>query len=221
MAAPPPSIEGHPGWLFALQTFIVTGMQTTTTARPDAATGLALGVLGVALTGFGVLGFVTHSPSTVSYLFSVAAVTVVLALHQRRTLPPGLTLSLAGLAVAHLAGGLLNVGDDVLYNACLWTPVLQYDHVVHASAVFVGTIVLWTLLMPRSTDPVQRRDLITVSMLAGLGLGAINEMIEFLTTIAHQGAHVGGYNNTGWDLVSNTIGALAAARWLSRNATAA
>ncbi|MEY2454301.1 MAG: hypothetical protein QOD92_3875 [Acidimicrobiaceae bacterium] len=189
----------------------------TTTTRSDEATRVALGVLGVALTGFGILGFVTNSPSTVSYLFGVTAVAVVLGAHLRRALPPALTLALAGLAVAHLAGGLLNVGDDVLYNAYLGTPVLQYDHLVHSSGVFIGTLVLWHLLMPRSDDPVARRDIVTVSVLAGLGLGAINETVEFLTTIANHGAHVGGYNNTGWDLVSNTLGALAAARWLTRS----
>lgn len=207
-------IEGHPGWPRDASGLIVTGMQTTT--RSDAAEVAAIGVLCVALAGFGVVGFVTHSPSTVSYLLSVAAVAVVLVVHRRTALSPALTLALAGLAVAHLAGGLVNVGDDVLYNADLWSPVLEYDHFVHASGVFIGTIVLWTLLLPRSEDPVARRDFITVAMLGGLGLGAVNETVEFLTTMAHHGAHVGGYNNTGWDLVSNTIGALAAARWMSR-----
>jgi ABC-type Fe3+-siderophore transport system permease subunit len=107
-------------------------MQTTTT-RSDAAEVAAIGVLCSALLGFGTLGFVTHSPSTVSYLCSVVAVAVVLVVHRRTTLSPTLTLALAGLAVAHLAGGLVNVGDDVLYNAYLWAPVLEYDHFVHAS----------------------------------------------------------------------------------------
>ena len=41
-------------------------------------------------------------------------------------------------------------------------------------------------------------------------------MIEFLLTMAHHGAHVGGYENTGWDLVSNLVGAVAAWRLLTR-----
>lgn len=52
--------------------------------------------------------------------------------------------------------------------------------------------------------------------LAGLGIGAINETVEFLTTTAHQGAHVGGYTNTGWDLVANTIGIAIATMVLAR-----
>ena len=41
----------------------------------------------------------------------------------------------------------------------------------------------------------------------GLNDAAINEVIEFIATKAHSAAHIGGYDNTGWDLVSNTIGA--------------
>ena len=128
----------------------------TTTVRSDAAEVAAIGVLCVALLGFGALGFATHSSSTVSYLFSVVAVAVVLVVHRRTELSPAVTLALAGLAVAHLAGGLVNVGDDVLYNASLWTSVLEYDHFVHASGVFIGTIVLWTLLVPTPTSPTIR-----------------------------------------------------------------
>lgn len=50
-----------------------------------------------------------------------------------------------------------------------------------------------------------------ILLIGWLGIGAINEMIEFGATVAHAGTHVGGYDNTGWDLVSNTLGALAAA----------
>lgn len=124
----------------------------------------------------------------------------------------------------HLAGGLIRVGDDVLYNAAigpyagsLRTHVIQYDHLVHAFGTFVGTLTLWTLLVPPSFRLSRRRDAIVLCVLAGLGIGAINEMIEFLATVAHSGAHVGGYDNTGWDFVSNTIGALAAAVVLDAN----
>jgi hypothetical protein len=42
-------------------------------------------------------------------------------------------------------------------------------------------------------------------------------MVEFLSTLAHSGSHVGGYANTGWDLVCNTGGGLAAGAFLRRS----
>jgi hypothetical protein len=185
-------------------------------ARFNATERRALGLLIVSVAAFGIYGFATDSPSTLSYVVTVSVLGALLATFRRDALPPRLTFALALLVVAHLAGGLINVGDDVLYNAHVFSPALQYDHFVHASGVFLGTIVVWTLLIPSFPRASRPRDFITITMLAGLGLGAANETIEFLTTLAHHGDHVGGYSNTGWDLVSNVVGATAAGAWMRR-----
>lgn len=44
-----------------------------------------------------------------------------------------------------------------------------------------------------------------------MGFGAANEVIEFLATIILPETNVGGYENTGWDLVANFVGSLLAA----------
>lgn len=168
-----------------------------------------MGVVVIATVAFGVYGFATGAPSTVAYLCSVSALTAVVASFRGSRIPPPLVLALAALAVAHLAGGLVPVGDDVLYNASVGAAMFRYDHLVHSSAVFVGTLVLWALFVRRARI-LHERDVPILCVLAGLGLGAVNETIEFLTTTVHHGSHVGGYANTGWDLVSNVAGALAA-----------
>lgn len=168
----------------------------------------------IVIAGFAIFGRLTGSPNTMSYVLTVSAGAALVVALRRRPLPLVLTVGLPLVAVGHLAGGLVSVGDDVLYNAHLWTPVLQFDHLVHSFAVFIGTVALWTLLV--HADDSDRRPMILLTVLAGLGLGALNEMIEFLLTMAHQGAHVGGYENTGWDLVANLAGALAAACHLTR-----
>src|SRR5207244_11968414 len=94
-------------------------------------------------------------------------------------------------------------GGDVLYNAHPPLHALQYDHVFHATASGIATVVLWTFLS-KEIDSMPLA--IAVAALGGLGVGAINELIEFLATLAHHGQHVGGYRNTGWDLMSNTVG---------------
>ena len=45
---------------------------------------------------------------------------------------------------------------------------------------------------------------------AGLGFGALNEVVEFAATLLVPETNVGGYRNTGWDLVANLFGATAA-----------
>jgi Predicted membrane protein (DUF2238) len=180
---------------------------------------LAVGIVLCAMVGFAAYGFATGAPSTVSYVFTVGALGLLISALRRAPLPAPLAIAIAVQAVAHLAGGLIRVGNDVLYNASLGTHVavlhthiLQYDHVVHAFGAGVGTLTVWTLLAPGTATVADRRSSIVLCLLAGLGIGALNETFEFLATIAHQGAHVGGYTNTGWDLVSNSIGALVAAK---------
>ena len=169
------------------------------------------------MVGFAIYGFATSASSTVAYLLIVAGAAGVIRQFRHSPIPGPLVIALAIDAALHLAGGLVNVGNDVLYNAsigpriaALHTHLLQYDHFVHAFGTFLATLTIWTLLVPTSSPPGQRRNLMVMCVLAGFGIGGINETIEFIATIAHSGAHTGGYMNTGWDLVSNTIGALSA-----------
>ena len=165
-------------------------------------------VTAVGVVGFGVYGFARHEPSTLGYLVSIVVLAGGLAAFRRTPLPGWLAGALAMLAVGHLAGGLVIVGGDVLYNAHPPWHVFQYDHIFHASASGIAAVVLWRFL---SNEIDSGAGAIIVSVLGGLGVGAINELIEFLATLAHHGTHVGGYRNTGWDLLSNTTGTSVAA----------
>jgi hypothetical protein len=168
-------------------------------AEVRAATGV-----GVALAGFGAYGFLTHEPSTVGYLSVVSLLTAGLAAVRRRPVPDWLVTGLLVLAVGHLSGGLIHVGNSVLYNAHPRWHLFQYDHVFHATASACGVAVLWTITSP---DIRGRRLALALSLLGAIGFGGLNELIEFTATLAHNGSHVGGYVNTGWDLVANTAGA--------------
>src|SRR3954451_12228202 len=183
----------------------------------------AVAILAAGIVAFGISGYGTHAKSTTGYLVSVAVVGTLVFRVRRRPLPGPLVIALAVDACAHLAGGLVAVGDDVLYNASIgpWlsglhTHIVQYDHFVHAFGAFLATLLLWALLAPATSTEVDRRHLMVLCMIAGLGIGAINEVIEFIATTAHTAAHIGGYDNTGWGLVSNTIGAVAALPFMHR-----
>lgn len=175
----------------------------------------AIRALVVAMLAFGIYGAVTRAPDTVQYLVTVAVLAAIVAACWRPDTPRWLAVALPVLGVAHLAGGLVRVGDDVLYNASFGSPAIRYDHLVHASAIFAGTIALWSFVLSRAEPHAARRGLVLLAILAGLGLGALNETIEFLATVVHHGSHVGGYANTGWDLVCNAVGGAAAGWYLT------
>ncbi|HEY1738979.1 MAG TPA: DUF2238 domain-containing protein [Acidimicrobiia bacterium] len=191
----------------------------------SAAERRALGVAVAAWLAFGVWAIASHSSSTVGYLGSVVVIGFAIAYFRTSELPGRLPALLAVAVVVHLAGGFINVGSDVLYNASvgpyvhgLHTHPLQYDHFAHAYASFVGAVTLWALLRQGEGER-ERRDalFVVVVALAGAGIGALNELFEYLATLAHHGGHVGGYDNTGWDLAANCVGVIVAAWHITRS----
>jgi uncharacterized membrane protein YjdF len=183
---------------------------------PSSIEKVALAIVAAALVGFAIYGVVSDAPSTVGYLTSVVVVGALILWLRRRPIPPFLAIALALDAIVHMAGGMVTLkGGDVLYDGSIgpfitsWdTHLLQYDHLVHAFGSFVATLALWVLVVPPGTTGTGRRNMIVLCLLASLGIGAANEAVEFVATLAHHGAHVGGYMNTGWDLMANALGAV-------------
>lgn len=130
-------------------------------------------------------------------------------------------LSLWGLL--HMAGGLAPVPESwpingdirVLYSLWLIPERLKYDQIVHPYGFGVATWVCWqgmsAAIRQRGGDAVPTAGLMVLAATAGMGLGALNEVVEFAATLLVPETNVGGYLNTGWDLVANAIGATVAA----------
>lgn len=134
-------------------------------------------------------------------------------------------LSLWGLC--HMAGGNIPVPAEgigfgttalpgeattVLYN--LWLlpgKAIKYDQITHSFGFFAATLACWQSL--RGTLASNRRTSLAVIVLtacAGMGLGAVNEIVEYIATLRGP-TNVGGYDNNAQDLIFNAIGALGAA----------
>ncbi|MEN8143743.1 MAG: DUF2238 domain-containing protein [Gemmatimonadota bacterium] len=159
---------------------------------------------------------------------------VVGAVHRRVGLSGAVLWGLSFWGLAHMAGGLLTVPEGwpvngenrVLYSLWLLPGRLKYDHVVHAYGFGMTTWVCWQGLRAAAErhGAVVRPTigLLVLSAAAGMGFGALNELVEFVATLAVPETNVGGYLNTGWDLVANLFGVTAAAAliWLSGRATA-
>jgi uncharacterized membrane protein YjdF len=133
-------------------------------------------------------------------------------------------MSLWGLL--HMAGGLVPVPESwpingdirVLYSWWIIPDRLKYDQVVHAYGFGVTTWVCWQALRAAVRPYGNLRPsfgVMTLCAVGGMGFGAANEIIEFVATLLVENTNVGDYNNTGWDLVSNGIGAVTAAVLIS------
>lgn len=151
-------------------------------------------------------------PQTVFYAAFMALLLVLVAvLHERRPLS---RLALVGLSVwglGHMVGGLVEVDGSIVYEWMVIPGTLRFDKVVHAFGFGFATIACYELLRPVYGGT--QRGAAAFAALGGLGLGATNEMVEFLIARYSASSNVGGFVNTGWDLVFNTLGAVAAATY--------
>jgi len=158
------------------------------------------------------------------YIGAMAVLLMVVAVvHARVKLTTATLWGLSIWGLAHVAGGLAPVpaswpikGEShVLYNLWLAPGLLKYDQLVHAYGFGLVTWVCWQGLngaFARSGANARPTvGLLTLCVAAGMGFGAANEVVEFIATLTMPETNVGGYENTGWDLVSNTVGCLTAA----------
>ena len=109
----------------------------------------------------------------------------------------------------------VRVGGNVLYAFelfPLWVTenfyVLKYDQFVHAYLYFVVVFVIWSLLQSYLKKEIPSWAIYLVLILMSVGVGALNEIAEFIAVLSFEETGVGGYYNTAWDIVFNTFGAL-------------
>jgi len=162
------------------------------------------------------------------FIFYIVVMAVIvlglLAVHRRVGLSHGLLWCLSLWGLLHMAGGLIPIPKSwhtedvpsVLYNLWLIPETLKYDQVVHAYGFGITTWLCWQALSARVLDehgyPLRpTAGLMVLCTAAGIGFGALNEVIEFFATLTLPKTNVGGYVNTGWDLVANLVGSGAAA----------
>ena len=158
-------------------------------------------------------------------LVLIAAVSVA---HRRSRLSRTVLWGLSLWGLAHMVGGLIPVPESwptngpnkVVYSWWLIPGFLKYDQIVHVFGFYVTTLVCWQGLYAIVRDIRADRSLqptfgvLLLCAAAAQGFGALNEVIEFVATLLVPNTNVGGYVNTGWDLVSNLIGTVLAAVWL-------
>jgi len=182
--------------------------------------------VGAYMLGFGAWAL---SRGNVEFIFygavMLALIGAVLLMHRRVGFSGVVLWGLAVWGFLHMAGGTVpiprefmasTVPDEgtrnVLYNfrAFAWTP--KYDQVTHAFGFGVATLAAWEALRSAAGGALRPSWGVRFALVcAGMGLGAINEVVEFVAVLTIPNTNVGGYENTGWDLISNLAGCVIAA----------
>jgi len=127
---------------------------------------------------------------------------------------------LIGLSIwgfLHMAGGGIIVNGNVLYAYHIIDIfergdiyILKFDQFVHAFGFFVATLVGYSLLKPYLNKDTNYKVVYFLLICVGMGLGALNEIVEFIAVVVFPSTGVGGYYNTGLDLVANMLGSIIA-----------
>ncbi|PIQ75966.1 hypothetical protein COU78_03315 [Candidatus Peregrinibacteria bacterium CG10_big_fil_rev_8_21_14_0_10_49_24] len=157
------------------------------------------------------------------FVYYIAVVLILacaaIAVHLRVKLSSGVVWGLSIWGLLHMVGGLVPVPlswpvngvNHVFYSWWLIPGFLKYDHVVHAYGFGISTWLCWQALRCALKNVYPTSGILVLCAIGGMGLGALNEVVEFVATLAIPNTNVGGYINTGWDLVANLVGSVTAA----------
>jgi len=147
---------------------------------------------------------------------------LILATNKKHDLSNGILWGLTTWALMHMVGGLIIVKEQVVYKLTLINlietsnfVILRYDQFVHLIGFGVATLIAYSLLKPYLNKKVNMKVLSILIVLLGMGVGALNEIIEFFAVLALPETGVGGYYNTMFDMVFNTLGAILAVIWIN------
>jgi len=170
------------------------------------------------------------------YLLVMTVIIIaVLGVYRRAGLSTALLWGFSFWGLLHMIGGLCPIPDQwhstnttgVVYNWRIIPGYLKYDQVIHGFGSGLTTWLCWQALAARTkgndgTPITPTLGMLSICATAGMGFGALNEVIEFFASMLIPHTNIGDYENTGWDLVANLVGATAAAtcirsKWKSCN----
>lgn len=167
------------------------------------------------LVGFGAIFIGRRNYEFIAYIVVIAGLLTAVGVSTRSVdYTLGALVGLTVWSALHLAGGGVAIGDGRLYDVMIVRlaeayPIVRYDQVVHIWGFGACTLVAYCLLRPALEHQGEHWIAVAfVLIMAGLGMGALNEIVEFIASEAITDTGVGGYVNTSLDLCANLIGAV-------------
>lgn len=148
--------------------------------------------------------------------FIYLCITTIILLRKYVRVPFSLYFGLMSMTILHISGLFLTFRGTRLYDFWIYGHIFKYDNLVHTCAIFVITFAVYFFLVRYTyiNDKLIKRKsiLFLVLVMIALGVGCINEIIEFIAVVFLNGQSlVGDYLNNAKDLVFNLIGSSLAA----------
>lgn len=173
------------------------------------------------LVGFLLLAFSRKNYEFIGYWVVLVGLLVFVLKFGEKFKIPSWGLALFSIwSILHMVGGLIIIGGTRLYDLILLNLVgepffiLRFDQVLHAYCYFMVFILIYFVLK-KYVSKKDRTALLIFSVLAAMGIGVLNEIIEFaMVVFAGAAEAVGDYHNNALDLVFNLIGSIIAAFYM-------
>ena len=124
----------------------------------------------------------------------------------------------------HMLGGGLRINGERLYTKIIISiynsevpgmQILKYDQFMHFYTYIVVTVLLFYILNPYLKEKINWLIISVLLVFMAVGVGAINEIVEFMPVVFLENTGVGGYHNTLLDIIFNTLGSIAGVIYLS------
>ncbi len=166
----------------------------------------------VYITIFSINGLIRGNVEFIYYTaVMLLSIAIILFINKHFHFYPVVLMSLSLLGLLHLLGGNAYIGEIRLYDLYLIQGIFKYDNFVHMTGSAIMTMLAYAMLNPLLGDDFEKQDLYFILLLVAIamGLGSINEIIEFVAVLVFDVSEmVGGYTNTLLDLIFNTIGSI-------------
>jgi len=142
--------------------------------------------------------------------------------HFRKT---SLSLFFAWLII-HVCGGSVPIGEGKVLYDWIIVPlvpapysIFKFDQFAHFFCYLAIGMLADDAIAPLLKPQLPKAARFLVVVLAAIGIGALNEVMEFAAVCMIPNTNVGDYTNNALDLVFNTLGALTAATVRLKNVT--
>ena len=150
----------------------------------------------------------------------VIAIILISILHYKFKFSTGVLIGISIWGLLHMLGGSLKIGGTRLYSIMLLNivpsqSILKFDQFLHAYCYIIVTLMAFFLLKPNLNKKMHWFTISVLLIFVGMGMGALNEIIEFAAVLSMVETGIGGYENTLWDMVFNTIGAVFAVIYIN------